>query len=65
MIAKWEFNKMKNKRGSAWIWIIIIAILITIGIGVYFWLSGGDTTPVIDAGNNAVNSVAQPPAFPE
>jgi flagellar basal body-associated protein FliL len=56
---------MKNKRGSAWIWIIVILVLIAIGVGLYFWLSGGDTTPVVDAGTNAGNSIIRPPTLPE
>ena len=55
---------IKNKRGSAWIWIVIILIIIAVGIGVYFWLSGGDTTPAVNAGTSAGSSIPQPPAFP-
>tara|TARA_Y100000310_G_C20080711_1_gene533697 strand:+ start:226 stop:387 length:162 start_codon:yes stop_codon:yes gene_type:complete len=51
---------IKSKKGSTWIWIIIILVLIAVGIGVYFWLSGGDTTP---ASNGGI-SIPTPPKFP-
>ena len=58
-------NKMiKQKRGSAWIWIIVVLILIAVGIGIYFWLSGGDSTPAVNAGTSAGSSIPQPPALP-
>jgi len=55
---------IRNKRGSAWIWIVVILVLIAIGVGVYFWLSGGDASSVVNAGTNAGNSIPQPPALP-
>ena len=56
---------MKSKRGSAWIWILIILVLIAVGIGLYIWLSGGDTTPVTDAGSNIANQIPPPPSLPD
>ena len=59
---------MINKRGSAWIWILVVIILIAVGIGLYIWLSGGDTSPAVNAGTNAGASsggaLPQPPALP-
>jgi|TARA_B100002003_G_C14025835_1_gene494604 flagellar basal body-associated protein FliL len=55
---------IKSKRGSAWIWILIIFILVVIGVVAYFVLSGGDTTPGVNAGINAGASIPKPPALP-
>jgi flagellar basal body-associated protein FliL len=55
---------IKNKRGSAWIWILIILVLVVIGVVAYFMLSGGDTTPAVNAGSNVAGSIPKPPALP-
>ncbi len=65
------------KKKSKWrLWLIIILILIAMGIAIYFWLSGGDTNPlietgtkatgpIVDTGTEAGNQILQPPALPD
>lgn len=50
-----------EKKSKVWIWVLIAVVLIVLGIGIYYWLSGGDTSPVVDAGN----SILRPPDLPE
>lgn len=63
------------KKSKWWLWLAIIFILIVVGIVIYFWLSGGDPSPVIDTGTEATgpivdtgteagSQILQPPALP-